>query len=130
MDILRATRHAPGTIVVLLMCASMAAVNAQSNGTGGFGSARIGATGGYTGGFGGQSRSSSVINHGGTGFSIYSQQGVTRVIGVPRVSRKIFLPNGQSTRVIGDGRGGASVLGPLGNHRIFGDRPPSGNDSP
>ena len=61
MDILSATRRAPGTIIVLLMCAWMAAVNAQSNGTGGFGSARIGATGGYTGGFGGQSRRSGTI---------------------------------------------------------------------
>ena len=114
-------------VVLLLMGASLLTASAQSSGTRGFGGARIGASGGYSGGLG---RGSSVISHGATGFSIYSQQGVTRVIGVPRVSRKIFLPNGQSTRVIGDGRGGASVLGPLGNHRIFGDRPPTGNDSP
>ena len=118
------------TIVLLLMSAWMAAVGAQSSGTGGFGGARIGATGGYSGGFSGLARGSSVISHGATGFSIYSQQGVTRVIGVPRVSRKILLPNGNSARAIGDGRGGVSVFGAPGNHRIPGNRPLFGNDGP
>ena len=71
-----------------------------------------------------------MINHGGTGFSIYSQQGVTRVIGVPQVSEKVFLPNGQSARVIGDGRGGASVFSAPGNHRILGSRRLLRNDGP
>ena len=117
-------------VVVLLVSAWMVAASAQSSGARGFGSARIGMTGGYSGGFGGAARGSSVISHGATGFSIYSQQGVTRVIGVPRVSRKIFLPNGRSARAIGDGRGGVSLSGPRGNHRILGDRQLLRNNGP
>ena len=127
MSIHNPTRRPLATIVLLLMSAWMVAVGAQSSG---FGGARIGATGGYSGGFTGLARGSSVISHGATGFSIYSQQGVTRVIGVPQVSRKIFLPNGNSARAIGDGRGGVSVSGAPGNHRIPGNRALFGKDGP
>ena len=119
------------TIIVLVGSAWMVAVGAQ---TGSFGSARLGGAGGYSkgfgGGFGGVPRGSSIISHGATGFSVYSQQGVTRVIGVPRVSRKILLPDGRSSHVIGDGKGGAYVFGAQGNHRILGNRRLFGNDGP
>jgi len=122
------------TIIVLVGSAWMVAVGAQTGGTGSFGSARLGGAGGYSkgfgGGFGGVPRGSSVISHGATGFSVYSQQGVTRVIGVPRVSRKILLPDGRSSHVIGDGKGGAYVFGAQGNHRVFGNRRLFGNDGP
>ena len=112
-------------VALSLMGASLLTASAQSSGTRSFGGARIGATGGYSGGLG---RGSSVISHGATGFSIYSQQGVTRVIGVPRVSRKLFLPNGRSALAIGDGRGGVSLSNAPGNHRIPGNRQRLGND--
>ena len=112
-------------VVLLLMGAPLLTASAQSSGTRGFAGARIGASGGYSGGLG---RGSSVIGHGATGFSIYSQQGVTRVIGVPRVSRKIFLPNGRSALAIGDGRGGISLSNAPGNHRILGGRQLLRND--
>ena len=118
------------TIGVLIVSSWMIAVSAQTGGTGSFGSARLGGTGSYSGGFGGLPRGSSVISHGGTGFSIYSQQGVTRVIGVPQVSRKNLLPNRRSTQIIGDGRGGVYVLGAQGNHRILGNRRLFGNSGP
>ena len=65
-------------------------VSAHAAGAGGgnFGGARVGGMSGYSGysgGFGGIRSGSSVIRHGNTGFSIYSQRGVTRVIGEPPV---------------------------------------------
>lgn len=131
MNVHGASRRRWGTIGVLIMSSWMVAAGAQAGGTSGFGSARLGGgVGSYSGGFGGLSRGSSIINHGGTGFSIYSQQGVTRVIGVPRVSRTILLPGGRSSRVIGDGKGGAYVFGAQGNHRILGNRRLIRNDGP
>jgi hypothetical protein len=116
-----------GTISVLIVISWMIGVSAQTRS---FGSARVGGAASYSGSFGGLPRGSSVINHGGTGFSIYSQQGVTRVIGVPQVSRKILLPGGRSAQVTGDGSGGAYVFGAQGNHRILGNRRLFGNDGP
>jgi hypothetical protein len=104
-----------------------------SIGGGQFGGARIGGAGGYSGysgGLGGMQLRSSVIRHGNTGFSIYSQRGVTRVIGEPPVSRKILLPDGRSAQMIGDGSGGAYVFGSSGNHRIIGNRSVFGDDGP
>ena len=121
------------TITVLTMGSWMMGVGAQAGGTIGtssFGGARIGGMGGYSGGIGGLARGSSVITHRGTGFSIYSQSGVTRVIGQPRVSKRILLPDGRSARVMGDGRGGATIYGAPGNHRIFGKRRLFGHDGP
>lgn len=99
-------------------------------GTNSFGGARIGGASGYSGAFSGRPGGSSVINHGGTGFSIYSQHGVTRVIGQPKVSKKILLPDGTSTLVIGDGRGGADVFSARGNHRILANQRLFGDDGP
>ena len=133
MNIHGASRRRLGTISVLIVSSWMIAAGAQAGGTGSFGSARLGGAGSYSGGvggFAGLSRGSSVINHGGTGFSVYSQQGVTRVIGVPQVSRTILLPNRRSSHVIGDGKGGAYVFGAQGNHRIFGNRRLFGDDGP
>ena len=110
------------------------AAGAGSTGsTGGFGAARIGGAGGYSsysGGFGGLRSGSSVIRHGGTGYSIYSQRGVTRVIGEPSVYKRILLPDGRSARMIGDGSGGATLYGAPGNHRILGNRRLFGDDGP
>ena len=117
MTLLSNYRH-PGISLVASVFLAIACVNARAGGTvgtTGFGGARIGA------GFGGISASSSVIRHGGTGFSIYSQQGVTRVIGTPQVSRNILLPDGQRVRIVGDGKGGAHVFGPRGSQRILGN---------
>ena len=130
MNIHSVFRRFFGTISVLIVISWMIGVSAQTRGTGSFGSARVGGAASYSGSFGGLPRGSSVINHGSTGFSIYSQQGVTRVIGVPQVSRKILLPGGRSTQVIGDGSGGAYVFGAQGNHRILGNRRLFGNDGP
>ncbi len=134
MNIHGASRRRLATISVLVVSSWMVAAGTQAGGTGGFGSARLGGAGSYSGGFGGGfgglPRGSSVITHGTTGFSVYSQQGVTRVIGVPKVSKRILLPNGRSSRVIGDGKGGAYVFGAQGNHRIFGNRRLFGNDGP
>jgi hypothetical protein len=94
-------------------------------GTGHFGGARIGGMGAYSslsGGVGSPRSGSSIIRHGGTGFSIYSQRGVTRVIGEAPVSKRILFPDGKSARVIGDGSGGAYVFGAPGNHRLLGTR--------
>ncbi len=99
-------------------------------GTSSFGGVRISGVGGYSGGIGGLPRGSSIITHRGTGFSIYSQRGVTRVIGQPRVSQRILLPDGGSALAIGDGRGGARLYGAPGNHRIFGNRRLFGDDGP
>ena len=99
--------------------------HAAGTGAGHFGGTRIGVVGGYpslSGGFGGPRAGSSVIRHGNTGFSIYSQRGVTRVIGEPPVSKRILLPDGSSARLIGDGSGGAHLFGAPGNHRILGTR--------
>jgi hypothetical protein len=114
-----------GVTAVLIMASLTVATSAPAGGAGGtnsFGGARIGGVGGYSGANSGLSRGSSIINHGGTGFSIYSQSGVTRVIGQPKVSKKILLPDGSSTHVIADGTGGAYVFGIRGNHRILDNR--------
>lgn len=123
------------TLLAAVYMASSLAVgaNAYAGGTPGssnFGGARIGGTGGYSGAYSGLPRGSSVISHGGTGFSIYSQQGVTRVIGVPGVSRRILLPQGGSTQVIGDGTGGARLFGAGGYHQIIGNHPLNVDDGP
>jgi len=134
MNFFRACGRRPGTIAAMMLGSWIVGVSAQAGGTVGtssFGGARVGGIGGfssYSGGFGGLPRGSSVINHGGTGFSIYSQRGVTRVIGQPQVSKKVLLPDGRSARVIGDGNGGAYVFGAPGNHRILGDRRLFGDD--
>ena len=133
MNIFRAFGRRLGTMTVLMLGSWMAGVSAQAGGTvgtGSFGSARLGGAGSYSGSFGGLPRGSSVINHGGTGFSIYSQHGVTRVIGVPKVSKRILLPGGGSAQVIGDGRGGATISGAPGNHRILGNRRLFGDGGP
>lgn len=133
MNFFRAYRRRLGIITVLMMGSWMLCAGAQAGGTIGtssFGGARIGGMGGYSGGIGGLPRGSSVITHRGTGFSIYSQRGVTRVIGQPRVSKRILLPDGRSTLVIGDGRGGAYVFGAQGYHRILGNRRLFGDDGP
>lgn len=99
--------------------------HAAGTGAGHFGGARIGVVGGnsiFSGGFGSPRSGSSIIRHGNTGFSIYSQRGVTRVIGEPPVSKRILLPDGNSARLIGDGSGGAYLFGAPGNHRILGTR--------
>ena len=107
-------------------------VSAHGAGTGGghFGGARVGGYPGYSGGFGAPRSGSSIIRHGGTGFSIYSQRGVTRVIGEPPVSKRILLPDGKSARIVGDGTGGAYVFGAPGNHRILGNPAPFGDHGP
>jgi hypothetical protein len=126
--------HRPGVFAAWLLGSWMLVLTAHAAGTGGmggFGAARIGGAGGYSsysGGFGGLRSGSSVIRHGTTGFSIYTQQGVTRVIGEPPVYRRILLPDGRSARVVGDGQGGASLYGAPGNHRIFGNRRLFGDD--
>lgn len=102
-------------------------VSAHAAGTSGstsFGGVRIGGAAtfsGYSGGFSGLRSGTSVIGHRGTGFSIYSQRGVTRVIGETPVSGNVLLPDGRRARVIGDGHGGARVYGAPGNHRILGN---------
>ena len=104
---------------------------AGSIGGGQFGGARIGGVGaysGYSGGLGSTRTPSSVVRHGSTGFSIYTQRGVTRVIGEPSVSKKILLPDGRSAQMIGDGSGGAYIFGSSGNHRILGNRSLFSND--
>jgi hypothetical protein len=136
MKVLRAYWRRLRIITVLTVGSWMMGVNAQAGGTigtGSFGGARVGGIGvfsGYSAGFGGLPRGSSVINHGGTGFTIYSQRGVTRVIGQPQVSKKILLPDGRSAQMIGDGRGGAYIFGAPGNHRILGNRRLFGDDGP
>ncbi len=121
-------------ITTCLVGSSMLDFSVHAAGTGGgFGAARIGGTGGYSnysGGFGSLRSGSSIIRHGGTGFSIYSQNGVTRVIGEPPVSKRILLPDGRSARMIGDGAGGAYLFGAPGNHRISGNRRLLGDDGP
>lgn len=124
-------RILPGLGAIALYALSSAAMlpNARADG--------IGATGG-TGGFGstgsigrlsgrgaraGSLRGGSLINHGGAGYSIYSQRGVTRTMTPPAASGKIYHPGGTSTLVIGDGAGGAHVYGPGVTHRVFGDAP-------
>lgn len=125
----------PCVFLVWLMGSWMPGTSVHAAGSGGgqFGGTRIGGVGGYSGysgGSGGLRPGSSVIRHGNTGFSIYSQHGVTRVIGEPPVSKRILLPDGRSTRMIGDGSGGAYIFGSSGNHRIPGNRPLFGNDGP
>lgn len=118
---LLSTWRRPGIALLAAIFFAMAATNARAGGTvgtTGFGGARIGTAGGSFGGIG---RSTSIIRHGDTGFSIYSQQGVTRVIGTPKVSKNVRLPDGRSTRVIGDGNGGAQTFGPRGSQRVFGN---------
>ena len=116
-----------GAMAVVLAGACSLATGVLAGGTGStgsFGGARIGSGGafsGYSGSLGGTRPGSSVIRHGGTGFSIYSQRGVTRVIGEPTVSKRVLLPDGRSARVIGDSDGGARVYGAPGNHRILGN---------
>ena len=133
MNVLGSCRRRLALIIVLTVGAWMMGANTQAGGTlgtGSFGGARLGGAGGYSGGFGGLPRGSSIISHGGTGFSIYSQRGVTRVIGQPKVSRRILLPGGRSALAIGDGKGGSHVYGAPGNHRIFGNRRLFGDDGP
>lgn len=119
----------------MLICGALAHTSALAGGRiggAGFGGARIGAPSagiGY-GAMGARPSSSSVIRHGSTGFSIYSQQGITRVIGDPGVSRNVRLPDGRSARVVGDGKGGATVYGPGGAQRIFGNGPLPLRDGP
>lgn len=111
------------SIVILLgLLLSAAPVQAGGTvGTSGFGGVRVGTAGGVAGSRSGFPASTSVINHGGTGFSIYSQQGVTRVIGQPKVSRKILLTGGGSVRATGDSNGGVYLFGAGGNHRLLGN---------
>ena len=133
MIFLRAYRRRLVIFTVLTMASWILCAGAQAGGamgTSSFGGARISGVGGYSGGIGGLPRGSSIITHGGTGFSIYSQRGVTRVIGQPRVSQRILLPDGGSALAIGDGRGGARLYGAPGNHRIFGNRRLFGDDGP
>lgn len=113
-----------GMSVVVLLGLLLTAAPLQAAGTVGtnsFGGVRIGTTGGFAGSRSGLPASTSVINHSGTGFSIYSQQGVTRVIGQPKVSRKILLTGGGSARATGDGNGGVYLFGAGGNHRLLGN---------
>ena len=133
MNFLTAFRIRPSCLAVLIMGPWLIGLGAHAGGTGSFGGARVGGMAGfsgYSGSFGGAPRGSSVINHQGTGFSIYSQRGVTRVIGEPQVSRKILLPDGRSARIIGDGKGGAYLFGAEGNHRILGNRRLFADDGP
>lgn len=121
---LRAYCRHLGCIGVLV--AGLLAVAAHAAGTsgGGFGGGRIGGAGTFSGfsrGFTGPQPGSSVIGHQGTGFSIYSQQGVTRVIGEAPVSKSVLLPDGRRARVIGERHGGSQVFGATGNHRILGN---------
>lgn len=113
------------TVAVLLAGSFVVtAHSAGASGGGSFGGARIGGAGtisGYSGGITGLRPGSSVIGHRGTGFSIYSQRGVTRVIGETPVSKNVLLPDGRRARVIGDGHGGSQVFGAPGNHRILGN---------
>jgi hypothetical protein len=77
---------------------------------------------------GGLSRGSSVIRSG-TGFSVYSQRGVTRHHGPPPVSTRLYHGDRSSSRVVGDGRGGGYVYGPQVTHRLFPESPAvSGSD--
>lgn len=124
----RARRRGLCTILGCLVGSWFFALSALAAGTGGggLGGARVGATGvysGYAGGFGGPRTGASIIRHGSTGFSIYSQRGVTRVIGEPPVSKTILLPGRERARIVGDGTGGAYLFGAPGNHRILGNRP-------
>lgn len=133
MHFIQALRRRLGVTLVLIMGSLAVAASAQAGGalgTNSYGGARIGGAYGYSRGHSGLPSGSSVINHPGTGFSIYSQRGVTRVIGQPKTSKNILLPDGSSARVIGDGRGGAYVFGAPGNHRILGNRRLFGHDGP
>lgn len=103
----RGALFAAGVITYSSICAPVHAV-----GVGGYSSSR-GATGTPFAG-------SSVIRHGDTGFSIYNRQGVTRVIGGPPSRGSVTLPDGRRAKLIGDGRGGAYLLGAPGNHWISG----------
>ncbi len=128
MIFIRAYRRRLVVITVLTMGSWMLCAGTQAGGTSNVGGARISGMGSYSGGIGGLSRGSSVITHRGTGFSIYSQHGVTRVIGQPQVTKRILLPGGRSALAIGDGRGGATIYGAPGNHRILGNRRLFGDD--
>lgn len=116
-------RRRTGIAILAAAAAALAGGPAQAGGgvgTSSFGGARIGAPGAGFEGIGRAPAATSVIRHGDTGFSIYSQRGITRVIGTPPVSRTVRMPDGGTTRVMGDGRGGAWVLGAGGNHRLIG----------
>lgn len=118
--------------LVVAGAAALLATQVQAGGrigTHGFGGLPSGTPGANPAWVGRAPYASSIIRHGGTGFSIYSQQGVTRVIGEPGVSRNVLLPNGQNARVVGDGRGGARVFGPGWNHRLIG-APSGARDRP
>ena len=119
-----ASARSTGVSMVVLLGLLLTGAEGQAGGavgSNGFGGARIAPVGGFSGSHSGLPPSTSIINHGGTGFSIYSQQGVTRVIGQPTVSRKIPLTGGGSARATGDGNGGVYVFGPGGNHRLLGN---------
>ena len=120
------SRRRRAIALLATMITVLAGTNAQAGGgtgTTSFGGARVGASGLGLGGIGRAPGATSIIRHGDTGFSIYSQQGVTRVIGTPGVSRTVRMPDGSTTRVIGDGKGGAYVFGSGGNHRLIGPGP-------
>ena len=125
-------RRSSVTIMLMtgMLTVAAGALAGGTIGTSSSGGARLGGKSSYSGASSRLPMGSSVINHGATGFSIYSQRGVTRVIGQPKVSKKVLLPDGASTRVIGDGRGGAYVFGAGGNHRILGNRRLFGDDGP
>lgn len=103
----RGARLAAGVIIYLTLCAP-----GHAAGVGGYSGSR--------GGLGTSFAGSSVIRHGDTGFSVYNRQGVTRVIGGPPARGSVTFPDGRRATLIGDGRGGAYLLGAPGNHWISG----------
>ena len=110
-------RRNPLFVTCALLFSSLA-LPAHAVGVGGFSGG--GAGSGGVAGAGGSLSGSSVISHGSAGFSIYNGQGVTRVIGGPPQRSSVQLPDGRSARIVGDGRGGAYLLGAPGNHWIPG----------
>ena len=106
-----ARRRSPLFAACALLFSSFV-LTANAAGVGGFSSGVAGSGGSLSG--------SSVISHGSAGFSVYSGRGVTRVIGGPPQRVGVPLPDGRSARLVGDGRGGAYLLGAPGNHWIPG----------
>lgn len=112
-----------GLSLAVALAASAASI-AQTGGRGGVHGA-FGARGGYSTSprLNSPGRGTSVIRDSTGGFSVYSRGGISRHLGPPDGSSRVYHRDGTISPVIGDGRGGGTVYTPGRSHTLYGNSP-------
>lgn len=111
-------------VVAVVFVGSIVTATAQTGGRGGIHGA-FGARGGHSTSprLSSPARGTSVIRDGTGGFSVYSQSGISRHLGPPQGSSRVYHRGGAISPVIGDGRGGGTVYTPGRSHTLYGNSP-------